>query len=126
MKNKCKVNVDRSLQIRTCDPWTSSLRQMFQESIDIDYTYKGKKDSDGRFHIYGSLTFDNGDVVSSEFRHGVRHGDAVIISERNNISRLCGTYVHGKLQGKGTMVNFYCQFLSQRRIINNNNQIKIV
>ena len=70
----------------------------------MDFSYKGKKDADGRFHVYGTLTFDNGDVVSSEFRHGVRHGDAVIVSERNNISRLCGTYVNGKLQGRGTLV----------------------
>jgi hypothetical protein len=71
----------------------------------VDFLYKGKKDSDGRFHTYGRLTFDNGDVVASEFCHGVRHGDAVIISERCGISRLCGTYVQGKLQGRGTLVH---------------------
>ena len=68
------------------------------------YTYKGHRDDDGFFHHFGEIAFDNGDVIRADFKHGIRHGDAVIISPRTGISRIIGTYVDGKLQGKGQVV----------------------
>jgi len=68
------------------------------------FTYRGKTDAQGSFHVYGTLTYDNGDVVTSEFKHGVKHGDAVVICPRKNIARLVGTYKHDRLQGRGKVV----------------------
>ena len=68
------------------------------------FVYRGKRDGTGYFHIFGTLSFVNGDVVTSEFCHGVRHGSAVVESSRNDIARLCGTYVHGKMQGRAKLV----------------------
>ena len=76
-----------------------------EEEEEIDYVYKGKRDSKDRFDIFGTLTFDNGDVVSSEFKNGIRDGGAVVVSPRNNIARLCGTYVNGKMQGRAKLVS---------------------
>ena len=73
--------------------------------IHTRFKYRGKRDSADRFHVFGTVTFDDGDVVTSEFRHGVRHGSAVIESQRNDISRLCGTYVDGKMQGRAKLVS---------------------
>ena len=67
-------------------------------------TYRGKRDPDGRYHIYGTVTYPNDDVVSTEFVHGVRHGDAVIISPRTKMDRIVGTYVQNRLEGKGKLV----------------------
>ena len=46
-----------------------------------------------------------GDVVTSGFQHGVREGDAVIISPRSNLARLVGTYEKGQLEGRGRVVD---------------------
>ena len=70
-----------------------------------DYTYRGHRDDDGLFDCVGTVAFDNGDIIQGEFKHGVRNGDAVVISPRAGISRLIGTYVDGKLQGKGQLVS---------------------
>ena len=43
----------------------------------------------------------------ADFEHGIRNGDGVVLSTRNNIARLCGKYVRGKLQGKGKLVRNY-------------------
>jgi hypothetical protein len=69
------------------------------------FKYAGPRDSNGLFHGGGYLTFTNGDEVMADFRHGVRDGDGVVISPRMEIARLCGTYVRGKLQGKGKLVS---------------------
>ena len=70
-----------------------------------NYTYRGYRDDQGLFHSVGTITFDNGDVIQSEFKHGIRNGEAVVISPRSGISRLIGIYVDGKLQGKGQLVS---------------------
>ena len=65
-------------------------------------SYKGKKDEQGRFDEFGTINFvDSGDSVTCEFVNGTKHGEAVIISPRNNISRLVGNYEEDLLQGKG-------------------------
>ena len=86
------------------DTWTDE-EEVELEPEEIDYVYKGKRDANDCFHPFGTLTFDNGDVVTSEFHHGVREGNGVVQSPRNNISRLCGTYVNGKMQGRGKLVS---------------------
>ena len=70
-----------------------------------NYTYRGYRDEEGLFHSNGTITFECGDIIHAEFNHGVRHGDAIVISPRNGISRLIGTYNDGKLQGKGQLVS---------------------
>lgn len=77
------------------------------EENDIlrNYNYRGYRDEDGLFHSSGTITFDNGDIIQGEFKHGIRSGDAVVISPRSQISRLIGTWVDGKLQGKGQLVS---------------------
>ena len=59
------------------------------------------------FHGGGRVTFSNGDEIMADFEHGVRNGDGVVIGSRNNIARLCGKYVKGKLQGKGKLVSYF-------------------
>ena len=76
-----------------------------ENDIFKNYTYRGYRDEEGLFHSSGTITFDNGDIIQSEFKHGIRSGDAVVISSRSEISRLIGTYVDGKLQGKGQLVS---------------------
>ena len=71
----------------------------------INFTYRGHRDDEGLFDCVGTISFDNGDIIQGEFKHGVRHGDAVVMSPRAGISRLIGTYVDGKLQGKGQLVS---------------------
>ena len=56
------------------------------------------------------MTFSNGDEIMADFEHGIRNGDGVVISTRNNIARLCGNYKSGKLQGKGKLV---CKLLGE-------------
>ncbi len=104
------------------DPWPEEL-SVFEnlvsknEPICIDpiaeksdeqdvQSYKGKKDELGRFDEFGTVTYHDGDVLTSEFRNGFRHGDAVILSPRKNLARLVGTYIEGQLEGKG---NFFEQ-----------------
>ena len=86
------------------DEWTETDSEA--DEAEIDFVYRGKKDTEGRFHYYGTVTFDNGNILTSEFEHGIRHGEAVIISERTGISRLCGNYNRGRLHGRGKMVSF--------------------
>lgn len=69
-----------------------------------NYTYRGYRDEEGFFHSSGTIEFENGDIIHAVFKHGIRNGDAVVISPRAGISRLIGTYVNGKLQGKGQLV----------------------
>ena len=69
-----------------------------------DFTYKGGLDDDGRFHDGGTVYFDNGDCLMCDFEHGKRRGDAVIISKRSDITRLCGVYVDGALNGRGRLI----------------------
>ena len=88
---------------------SSSCEESSLEGEEIDsfgnYTYRGYRDEKGLFHSSGVITFENGDIIHAEFNHGVRHGEAIIISPRNGISRLIGTYIDGKLQGKGQLVS---------------------
>ena len=86
------------------DEESSSLEEENNDDNEKTFTYRGHRDEDGLFHHCGEIAFDNGDVLRADFKHGIRHGDAVIISPRNNISRIIGTYVDGKLQGKGQVV----------------------
>ena len=74
------------------------------EEVSDEETYRGKRDLEGHYHLYGTVTYPNGDVVSTQFEHGVRHGDAVIISPRTKMVRIVGTYVQNRLQGKGRLV----------------------
>lgn len=67
-------------------------------------TYKGKRDSQGRFDIWGTLTYADESTFTGEFKNGVKHGDAVIVSPNQGFSRVIGTYVQDKLQGKGKVV----------------------
>ena len=87
----------------------SSSEESFLEGEENDksknYTYRGHRDDEGLFDCVGTLSFENGDIIQGEFKHGVRHGDAVVISPRAGISRLIGTYTDGKLQGKGQLVS---------------------
>ena len=39
---------------------------------NIKYSYQGKRDANGHFDVYGTLTYENGDVVTSEYVHGVK------------------------------------------------------
>jgi len=39
-----------------------------------------------------------------DFRHGVRHGEGVVVCPQKGVARLCGTFVEGKLQGKVQLV----------------------
>ena len=68
------------------------------------FTYKGSRDEDGRFHHGGTVYFDNGDCIMCDFDHGVRNGDAVVLSRRNGIARLCGNYVEGEMNGRGKLI----------------------
>ena len=72
---------------------------------DDDCSYKGKRDKDGKYHIYGTLTYPDGDIVNTEFNHGEKHGEAVVISPRRGLSRLVGTYVNDHFEGKGKLVS---------------------
>lgn len=69
------------------------------------FCYRGYRDEDGLFDSVGTIEFENGDIIQGEFKHGIRNGDAVVMSPRSGISRLIGTYVDGKLQGKGQVVS---------------------
>ena len=71
---------------------------------DSNFVYKGHTDLDGLFHGWGEVHFSNGDILYCDFEHGIRNGDAVIVSHRNDISRLCGTYVKGRLNGLAKLV----------------------
>lgn len=75
-----------------------------EEEEEEAFKYRGRRDDDGLYYGGGVLTFTNGDVVMADFDRGVRSGDGVVISPRNGISRLCGTYSDGKLQGRGQLV----------------------
>jgi len=50
----------------------------------------------------------------ADFEHGIRNGDGVVISTRNNIARLCGNYKSGKLQGKGKLIDMSTSVLDCR------------
>ena len=76
-----------------------------ENDIFKNYSYRGYRDEEGLFDSVGTITFDNGDIIQGEFKHGIRNGDAVVISPRKEISRLIGTYIDGKLQGKGQLVS---------------------
>ena len=69
-------------------------------------SYRGGRDDDGRYHRGGTVVFANGASLLCDFDHGVRHGDGVVISPSNNITRLCGSYVNGSIEGKVTLVSF--------------------
>ena len=71
----------------------------------LNYSYRGKRDKDGQFDVYGTCTYENGDIVTSEYNHGIKQGEALIISPRKNLARLVGYYVNDRLQGKGKMVS---------------------
>ena len=72
---------------------------------DGPYKYRGPKDEDGLPHHCGTMTYENGDVVTCGFRHGKRNGQVVIMSPRNDIARLVGTYQRGQLEGRGRVIN---------------------
>ena len=74
---------------------------------NAEFKYSGPRDSQGLFHGGGRVTFSNGDEIMADFDHGIRNGDGVVISTRNNIARLCGKYVRGKLQGRGKVVSYF-------------------
>ena len=44
-------------------------------------------------------------MISTYSYLGKRDGDSVIISPRNNISRLVGTYENGELEGRGKVID---------------------
>ena len=71
----------------------------------LKYSYRGRRDSEGQFDVYGTVTYENGDIVTSEYKNGIKEGEALIISPRKNLARLVGSYVNDRLQGKGKMVN---------------------
>ena len=37
---------------------------------DENYKYRGHRDEDGEPHAFGEITYENGDIVQSEFKHG--------------------------------------------------------
>mgnify|MGYP001161651556 FL=1 len=72
----------------------------------MTFLYRGTKDADGRFDVFGTVTYENGDIVSADFVHGVKEGQVVMISPRNqNVSRIVGRCVNDKLEGKGKIIS---------------------
>ena len=52
------------------------------------------------------MTYENGDIVTADFVHGVKEGKVVMISPRSkNVSRIVGRCVKGKLEGKGKIIS---------------------
>lgn len=78
-----------------------------EEGLKLGFTYRGRRDSQGLFHGGGTVSFENGDELLCDFDHGSRRGNGVVVSPRNGISRVCGVYEDGVLQGRGKVVRFY-------------------
>ena len=72
---------------------------------DAPFKYRGPKDENGLPHHCGTMTYENGDVVTCGFRHGKRNGEVVIMSPRSDIARLVGTYQRGQLEGRGRVID---------------------
>ena len=87
------------------DPTAGLEQRQQQQHSGVDFVYRGQTDeATGSFNGGGTLTFSNGDVLMGEFVDGEREGEAVVISQRKGIARLCGKYSRGKLQGRGSLV----------------------
>lgn len=69
--------------------------------------FRGSVDASGFLNSFGTAVFDGGDSITCRFSHGIRQGSVVLISPRNDITRLCGTCdsEDGRLQGRGVVVS---------------------
>ena len=77
----------------------------YDHADTLQYSYSGKRNADGLFDVYGTVTYENGDIVTSEYQDGIKQGEALIISPRKNLARLVGSYVNDRLEGKGKIVS---------------------
>ena len=91
------------------DPWSKNCfgKEILDDknSIKIDptihdenYKYRGHRDEDGEPHAFGEITYENGDIVQSEFKHG----------ESINMNSLLG--FKRSLKSISYWFEFYCLF----------------